>query len=113
MTNLFKEILEKIKIFKVDGLALEIQACLESKSEVEKFEFVKNDKNMYYVIIYIRDMDKNKVHKVFKKLINFIEYNCFSIYEREIFDSVIEYNMVSSNDGVKGYHCKVEFKKLV
>lgn len=111
MPKLIDEILKKMEISKIEGLSFEIKDCLESNPKVKSINFVKNNVNMYYIKAYVDNLNVNSVHDIFKRFANFIEYNCFSMYERHIDEKVIEYNLVSSIDKVKCFHCKVEFHK--
>lgn len=111
MNSLLNEILTKLDINIIEGISYEIQACLESQVEVKEYKFINDEPDKYNILIVVDRLEPNRVHDIFKRLFNFIEYRSIAVYERTIYDDGIEYIMVSSNDKVSGYCCRVTFSK--
>lgn len=101
---------DKISIIKELGLTIEIEEFCRGCKEIKNYKISIVEDLSYEIIINLKESNERVAKRIFTSFIHFIEYSAITFYTKNITRENIEYLLVSANQEMKGFICKVIFK---
>jgi hypothetical protein len=108
LNHLISQVAKQINCGLDLGIKVEIKEALRRQENVKEFKVEEEDQK-YKITIKLKDYNSREARKVFKSLVNFIEYTGLTFYVSEVHEETTEYLLVSSMENMTGYLCRVIF----
>ena len=108
--NLFNHLLEKIQCESIEGLWWELQDLYSDISDldfVETIEIKKID-DIYHISMYFnKELTESEIDSIIFPYIRVIRYHHGLFYERKQEDNGFCYNLITFQENLKGFACRI------
>lgn len=107
--ELYLQLSSKLTYYTDPGLNIEMKDFFRGCQEVESFSITITEDDRYKITIKLKQFSLVEAKKLFSTFLKFIEYPAGSFYTRKKKGEMIEYNLISFKEDMKGFNCEIEF----
>lgn len=106
--NIINKIVNELDLITDPGINIELNVFFREREDVKNYDILIQD-NKYLIEIKMKNFDCFSVERLFKYLLNFIQYSNFTFYQRKSLDKSITYQFITASENMKGFYCQIVF----
>jgi hypothetical protein len=104
------KLIKELELIHESGVSADINAFFRDERNVSSMD-INFDDDRYIVDVVLTQCTHMEMSDMFHSFVKFMEYSCFSFYQKTILDDGVKYNFVTSGAGNKGFYCIISFRE--